>query len=456
MSERSAYDEFLQLDPDGVDVLSPDFDRSAYESLLKERHEKAMKEVAQGQGRTWSIKPEELDIYSSEFSVEAYIDNQITQAKNEQKLKALIEKLAALTPDDTPRAKDVATMQGALTTINGRLAIPSMPDFEDIFSPNKVKILPTGSTIIDESGEVKLPNDADIKSAWKTNAAKMAALLQMATPSYESEERRIQVYLPTVCRELSIDPRKYSSLRKQDDRSIKDQRFDAFTKWLAPVEAYMLPLNGVYYRACIIESYDATSETVTLNPPFFLRLLETMQQTQVNHAQLNRFFHADVANEENEVAIAVAFYIANSILRRGQRPDKEGDSKVTYRCTYSNIIKKCVQLNKALAEITTRQKTPGEKDTRTQAYNEKLKQVFETAYRIILEKSDFPLLFVDLKINGVSEWEDPASKMKRATDPKKGNRRTASKRFCIPTKTKLNTQLKITHNGRNPLYIKRQ
>ena len=267
------HNEEIDLEEDltSVDVLSPDFNRAAYADTVREKHRQAMQKATEGKARTWHIKPEELDIYSPSFDVDAYIDDRITHAKDAAKLSALIEKLATLTADETPRARDVAITQGALTTINGHLAIPSMPEFEDMFSPNKVKILPTGSTT-SESGEVKLQTDADIKSAWKANAGKMAAVLQMAIPSFENGENRLKIYLPALCRELGIDPRKYSTLRKNDTRSLKDQRFDAFAEWLQPVEAYMLPLNGVYYRACFIESYDETSETVTLIPPFFLRL----------------------------------------------------------------------------------------------------------------------------------------------------------------------------------------
>lgn len=442
MNEKPVFDQ----KPDSVDVLSPEFDRQAYAALLMERHEHAMRDTSEENTQTWKMEPEELDIYSTAFDPEAYIDDRIRQAKNEMKLSALIERLATLTPNDTPRARDLAITQGALTTINGRLAIPSMQEFEDMFSPNKVKILPTGSAT-SESGEVKLPTDADIKSAWKTNAAKMAAVLQMSIPTYENGNDRLQVYLPSLCRELSIDPRKYSTLRKNDTRNIKDQRFDAFTEWLAPVESYMLPLNGVYYRACIIESYDETSETVTLNPPFFLRWLEAITQKETRHAQLNRYFHADVANEKDEVAIAVAFYLAGNLLQRGEtNPGKNG--QINYRTTYASIISNVPQLKKALTDITEKTKTPSAKNTTTQTYNTKLKRTFETAYRLILEKSDFPQLYKELKINGVSQWEDPSTK------GKDGTRRIASKRFGIPTKSRITDKLIITHRGRNEFYVK--
>lgn len=455
MSEEPKY-EIRRVYP--PDILEPSFDMDAYRRDLLEVHAEHMREISEGKRITAHIQPPELDPYSEKYDVDADIAYRLNAARGDKRLEELKKTVQLMVeqaqePEDTPRARDIAVMQGALTTIGERLAIPSTQDFEDIFSPNKVKIIPTGYAA-NESGKISLPSNADIKSAWKANAAKMAALLQMSVSSYENGEQRIQVYLPSVCRELSIDPRGYSTKREADGRTIKEQRFDAFTNWFAPLEAYMLPLNGEYYRACTIEKYNELSETVTLNPPFFLRLLEVMQEIQTKHAQLNRYFHADVANEENVSAIYVAVYLTNNLLQRGQHNPDDTAPKFTYRVSYATIISKCPQLEKELADITARPLAPGEKDTRTQAYNMKLKRVFETAYRIILEKTDFPKLFVDLKINGVSEWEDPASKKRRKTEAKEGSRRIASKRFNIPTKTKLNTKLKITHNGRNTAFAK--
>ena len=432
------------------DILDPDFDMSAYRDQLLKEHEKAMQDQAQGLP-TWHIAPAVYDVYSEEYDVDQDIADKIATAKGEKRLaelkvslSELIDHIADQFSPTTPRARDVAIGQGALTTIHGRIAIPSTKEFVDIFA--KAKVIPIGSATR-ENGEIKAPDNAQIKDAWDVNAAKMAAVLQMAIPTYENGGDRLQVYLPSLCGEMNIDPRKYSTLRIGDNRSIKDQRFDAFASWFAPVEKYMLPLNGVYYRACTIESYDDTSETVTLNPSFFLRLLDELSQTETRHAQLNRYFHADVANEENEIAIAVAFYLANNLLQRGEtNPRKDGI--IEYRTTYATIISNCRQLKKALADITGRTKEPGTKNTTTQLYNTKLKRIFETAYRLILEKSDFPLIYKDLKINGVSEWEDPSTKGKNKT------RRIASKRFGIPTKSRITDKLTITHRGRNEVYIK--
>lgn len=427
-------------------ILDPDFDMPAYRDQLLKEHEKAMQDQAQGLP-TWHITPAVYDKYSEEYDVDQDIQDKIATAKGEKRLadlKASLSELIDQLSPTTPRARDVAIEQGALTTIHGHIAIPSTKEFENIFA--KAKIIPRGIPM-QENGEIKAPDNAKLTDAWDVNAAKMAAVLQMAIPTYENGGDRLQVYLPSLCREMKIDPRKYSTLRIGDNRELKDQRFDAFASWFAPVETYMLPLNGVYYRACTIESYDDTSETVTLNPSFFLRLLDELAQKETKHAQLNRYFHADVANEENEIAIAVAFYLANNLLQRGEtKPRKDGS--IEYRTTYATIISNCPQLKKALADIAGRTKEPGAKNTTTQLYNTKLKRVFETAYRIILEKSDFPLIYKDLKINGVSEWEDPSTKGKGKT------RRIASKRFGIPTKSRITDKLSITHRGRNEVYIK--
>lgn len=423
-------------------MLDPSFDIEAYRADLIEIHKKHMEEMQNGNLPTWRIsQPPRLDSYSEEYDVDYLISEQINAAR---RLRAIIESLAAERPQS---ARDVAITENALMTIGGKLAFPSTQMLEDMFTPNTVKIIPKDSTMKD-SGEITMSSDADIKEAIRVNAAKLGALLQMANETTETDKVRWQVYLPAICREMHIDPRAYSTQRQTNAKSLREQRFDAFAAWLAPLETYMLPINGVFYRVCIIENFNETSETVTLYAPFFSRLLvELMTRTDNHKPQLNRVLHASVANEDNEIAIEVAVFLSNKILNRGKTWNAKQNGIIEYKTTYANIINNCPQFNKALSAIMARPKpqTPGIRDTRTQTYNSKLKRVFETAYRILLEESDLPQQHTNFRINDVAEWEDPTSRKKRNGATNEGQRRIASKRFRIPTKSRITDTLKITY-----------
>lgn len=443
------------------DPQKPDFDREAYKAELIELHKYIMEQLEEAnlsqqesQRKSYSA----INIYSEDFDPDEYINTRITLVKGFDTFSELVEKLAQLnlittdtideedyqTDEKQNRSYDTAIEQGAITTIGNHVAFPSAKAYEDIFT--HVLILPKEGTVL-ENGEVQVLGEEELKNAEAVNIANLAALFQMITVQPDSQ--RISLYLPTVFqREMGIDPRKFSSLRKANGGTIKEQRFNAFVKWFKPLEDYMLPLNGKYYRACMLEGYDPESETVTLYLPFFFKLADELREATNRYLVLNRYFHADIVNEKNVLAIEVAAHLTNKLLQEGTTP-KPGKDRVTYHKMYKSIIRDCEPLKNAMDRITTtKDAVSGKTISKTQAYNAKLKQVFETAYRLILEKSDFPKMFVDFRINGVSEWEDPSSQKKRKANPKSGNRRIASKAFKIPTKSTLNQVLYITHKGR--------
>ena len=115
-------------------------------------------------------------------------------------------------------------------------------------------------------------------------------------------------------------------------------------------------------------------------------------------------------------------------------------ASIKYETRYGTLISNCPQLKRALDTIQAK----GNPATRSQAYNAKLKQTFEAAYRIIFTKSDAPQYFLNLRINGVGSW--------KTTETAGGRKKPAN--FRIPTKTQLNDKLIITHKGKNPDYKK--
>lgn len=351
------------------------------------------------------------------------------------------------------KPRDIAREQGALQTINSRLSFASEKELDRIFTGYHVKLLPPGNK---QTDIINIEDPKNIKEVFDINPGIMGAILKMALMTFMdgAEDSTVKFQVTPICRELNIDYRPYSSKRtknaveiadqKQMEKQRNEQRMTVLANNLRPFESYMILLNGVYYRMMFIESYDPQSDVMTVRAPAFFRILENISSRTPQHGQFNYYFHGSVANEENTAAVEVAQYLGNKLLQMG--------NKSPYKAKYATIIQNNPQLKQELEAITNHGPTVKHEDgtetkyNKTQIYNVTLKRILETAYRIILEKSDFPLAFIDFKINGVSKWEDPKLS--------KGDRRIASAKFKIPTKTRLGDVLTISHKGKNTHYIR--
>ena len=347
----------------------------------------------------------------------------------------------------TPR--ELAREQGALQTMHQRLLFPSEKELEKVFTGYHVKLLPPGNK---QTDIIKIEDPKSIKEVFEINPAIMGAILRMVYSAYidGAEDNIVKFQVTPICRELKIDYRPYSSKRQNNTTEIieqkqrNEQRMAVLANNLRPFESYMILLNGTYYRMMFIESYDPQSDVMTVRAPAFFKILENMAQRAPQHSQFNYYFHSSVANEENTAAVEVAQYLGSKLLQMG--------NKNTYKAKYATIIQNNPQLKIELDAINSHAPTiiledgTTKKYNKTQTYNVVLKRVLETAYRIILEKSDFPLAFVDFRINGVSKWADPKLS--------KGDRRVASQKFNIPTKTRLGDVLTISHKGKNTQYVR--
>lgn len=444
--------------------LSPDYNPEAYRAHLIQEHEEIMRSDNPEGMRTWRLEPynAELDIFSTDFDVDKVLLEAQKEAEKHKRwkdltaaIKTVIEKSATETDTDI-KPRDLAREQGALQTINNHISFTSEKELDQIFTGYHVKLLPPGNK---QADIISIEDPESIKDVFNTHPGIMGFIMRLALLAYaEGEEDNIVKFqVAPMCRELGIDYRPFNKENRQKLKNeIKtvenrnDIRMGIFANTLRPLESYMVLLNGIYYRMMFIESYDPRSDVMTVRAPAFFKILENISSRSVKHGQFNHYFHGSVANEENTAAVELAQYLGNKLLQMGE-------SKNLYTVKYSTLIQNVPQLMQELEEINNHGPMLEHKDkngnviqktkyNKTQTYNATLKRTLETAYRIILEKSDFPAAYKDFKINGVSKWAD--EKLSN------GTRRVASKNFRIPTKTRLGDKLRISHNGKNPQYVR--
>lgn len=390
-------------------------------------------------------------------------------------------------PQKQPRDKrSKAVEKGALMTIGGRLASYSAKGFENALNTPSIFKLPEErkdiAAIFNEHGQLNIVamQGSKLKPLTELHTAFLMALNQIATIAAHNglssdTSGLMTVYLPQFCREIGLDPRKYSKLREGAESLPLDKlRFAAVLELLRPLEAYVgRTPDGAYWRLAAFHSYDPESDTLTFSAPYLyeLRKAEALQQGKA----LNQLLHGSVVNESNRAAVELANRILDGLLQRGTRPDyatyrnkppvkketvkttKADGSKetritvyenqeqaapapaepiVTYQVKFKNLIRDCPQFRRELEDILAgKQIDPRtgqeSKSKPAAAYNMKLKHTFEAAIKIILTKSDAPAYFVDLDIN--------------PKHPKTGG-------FAAPTKSALAHDLTITHKGKNPAF----
>jgi len=335
-----------------------------------------------------------------------------------------------------------------LAPIPNRIATPSTQLTEKLFTPDYLEYLPEEQNQYaeDANGQITLFKQSKSEIA-ELHAQVIGILFAIFINQYEEEDgtsedgknepQTISFYAPDFCRKAGIDTRDYSTKRDKS-ASLKDLRWKAIYNKLKPLETVMgRSLDGVFYRLLLIESYDKDREIIKVRTPYLASIYKivaakTLEET---HGQVNMLMSSTVVNEPNSAAFELANYLLNKLLQLGNYK-KEGSDIVRYTVRYGTLISNCPQLYKALDKIQA--------EGSTQAYNAKLKQTFEAAYRIIFTKSDAQRYFTDLQINGVKSWE--------TTTGRTGRRKPAN--FRIPTKTQLNDKLVITHKGKNPDYEK--
>lgn len=362
-----------------------------------------------------------------------------------------LEVLLAVLSEEN-EATPIRLESGRLLPVPNRVATPSTQLTEKLFTPECIYFLPTeqGQYVEEEDGQITLfqQSKEEIVDLFSQVISFLFAIfIDQPEEEYETGEgyqlnkpQTISFYAPEFCRKAGIDPREYSSKREKS-MSIKELRWRAIYKRLKPLETAMgMYVDGVMYRLLTIESYDKEREIIKVRSPYLAKIFEllTVKTIEDKRGQVNTLISSTVVNEPNSAAYELSNYLLTKLLQLGSY-NKDSAGVVKYSAKYTTIIDSCPQLRRALDKI----QREGNPATRTQAYNAKLKQTFEAAYRIIFMKSDAPDYFIDFQINGVKSWK---------TTMKNG--RKIPPNFRIPTKSQLDDKLTITHKGKNPDFKK--
>lgn len=355
--------------------------------------------------------------------------------------------------EETKQASALVKAQetGAITTLKYRLTSFSSKDMQQAFTGHKIFFLPSDNASVgdmfNEAGQLDLLNFKSsgqkiTQAATNQHTAFLMTLARMAYISFDGTNNfNMTFYAPTICRELKLDPRKYSTKRGDNKLALRDARRDMFITLIRPLERMVgvLP-NGSIYRVVMFSSYDNEEDTITLSAPYLFKLVEIAMRNKGEPLPLNSLLHSSVTNERNHAAVELANRIIIGLLRRGTVPGgsrpgrkKRSDSSdhgrqpVVYRTRYSSLIEDCPMLQQELAEIDANQA----QENKRQIKNTKLKRVFEKAYEILRDQSDLFEYYNDLQF-------EPLGKKTGLLKP--------------PTVSTLNQTLFATHYGRNEKY----
>lgn len=370
--------------------------------------------------------------------------------------------------------REKAAEKGAVTAVTSALiAVPSSktdvlaPVYREMLTRNRIfKLRDEDKKKMDDQGRLfplvaseSGPQDLidDPKTGFLSVVLSYVYSTFEAAPDTQGDS--VKIYLPKFYEGTKIDPRPIYSQRDADLAPIEQLRYEKMISLIRPYEDCVgLTPDGSFYRLATVGGYEKTTETFTIYCPY---LFECIRQT--DKSRFLRLIHQDIANETNTAAVEVVCEIARGLITRGSttpdaatynrdfrepeqteggesspqiiiEPKKTGKKKAlfNYTTTFKGIISKCPQFLHDLEEIENATDKEGKpKNGRAQAYNSKLKQVFSAAFRILMEKTDFPKYYLDFTIENAS-----------------GKKKDF---YVVPTKTTIaKEKIRITHNGRNP------
>lgn len=181
---------------------------------------------------------------------------------------------------------------------------------------------------------------------------------------------------------------------------------------------------------------DGKKGEMTFAVPYMFRLFAILEeknniQKQTKQGLLyeyekphhNRLVHSSIASERNKTAVELVYIITNGLLQRGSVPDSKtrrkkdaqfaNDEKITYRTTFRSIINNAPMLRGRIASY----EMPTDR-------NKALRRAFTKAYELLEKKTDMFKFFQNLHMNSGT----------------------------VPTMQTLDSELIITHTGRNGDY----
>lgn len=382
-------------------------------------------------------------------------------------------------PAPIAKARDA----GAITSLNGHIAIIADKVLQNCFTSKDIKALPGAAEnyLFDaDTGKLNMLslNGEPLQELDEMHTGFQMALLQIAALSdlreYNSKTNAlIGIYLPAFFRETGIDPRPRKwdkttgaliARTKPTEQELKYLRYQRFVEFMQPLDNRVGVIKGEgVYRDATFQSFDEKTEIAYITTPYSFKLAELARLHSDRHSAISNIFRANILTE-NQTAVELANRIAIGLIERGvtladigtyraakRKPIKKSittttaDGKkttvtetfapdaepavqekpkrqFTYRVRFDSLIAACPQLQRELSEIRN-----SDKKNKSQFINKKLKDIFTAAVKIIMEKSEVPHYYKDLTIT--TEKFDT---------------------FKAPTNSTLTGYLLITHKGKNP------
>ena len=336
-----------------------------------------------------------------------------------------------------PRKKTAAENSGAITSIGGRLFLPSDPEFQDAF------ITKIGNSSIGlfkreaEKGKKELALEIDIPFVM---ALARAILLDAFTKGIsnpfdlaDGKQGETGIYIPTIATELGHT----LSEKKDGDQNIPsraESRENFIDSLIIELDNIWgkLPKDTTEYKLISVHAYNPETEILYFVSPYLQKLISALIGKETEKLESGAHFHnwqcellhSTVGNERNPAAVEMATRILVGLQQRGLKPDakfKQNKDKtfsdktaIIYKITCKRLIQDCPQIREKLkAQATASLKT------------QTLKRTFSAMYRILKKKTDLFTFYADVTLTE-----------------------------AIPTSKTLDTEIIITHHGRNTKYNK--
>ena len=456
----------------------------------------------------WNKERSQIEAKYHEVIIKALMYSLSTGAASKD-VQSVIDILRQIVGNNKTKTRDAAIEKGALMTIGGHIASYSTDELKDALNGYSIYRLPSRVDIkraFDNSGRLNtsvLQENETLEGLTEIHTAFLMAVVQAVSLAQIDGDNTISFYLPSICRDLKIDPRTYSSKRRAG-QDYADMRFNAVLEMITPFDPLVgRTPDGSFYRVLTFESYDKGSDTMTISAPYLYRLKAIAEQraTEQKHPQLNKLLHSAVVNEPNRAAVELVNRILTGIVNRGvradyrtykaepkvakktvTRTDKDGqrtttttvydtdsqtDDKpapsktVTYRVKYQTLIDDCPQLKSELDEIINgkgkaeREAEEKAKKENRKATAEEIKQARAKDKKTIPQRVNKKLKDVfTAAFRIIAEKSDAPARYLDFTLPT--TTRTVKGKKCkayeIPTKSTLSRSMVITHRGRNPQY----
>ena len=316
-------------------------------------------------------------------------------------------KKKAVSHADTVEKRQNAENSGALMSLHNKLTFFSSDNLRSAFTGMSLKLVQANGSLIDlcnDDGEVnqlalKQNNKNGLQDFAKVNTGFVSALSSLVREKIDSDgsfsDSEIRFCVTSLFKEMGIDGRTVSS----QNISRKEARVQYLLSLLQPFESVVARMpNGSYYKLMTFIEYDADTDTAKISAPALFKYFAIAYED--SHPKLNTLLHADAANESNQSALEIANHIIVSMKQLGNHTGKGGkQAHRQIKFKFSTIINECPNIAAELDAI----RTADDKKTMRQKVNAKLKQTFSAAYRIIMEKSDVPTEFQNLKFSPFDE-----------------------------------------------------